>query len=349
MTVSLARPYPGVTALADRLLVQCGPDDTGAVVPLLRDGSGLVVTGKHALRAAAAVRGDCPGPVLADRGRYAGTARETASAPLSAAWTDAQLASGGTAALTDSGYIDRDDTAGLVSVLSGTARLGPGAIAVLPLHCDWLGPGLGVLIEEVNAHGVPVALVLEHPDDPFGTRRTVRGLTTLLARALVPVLLLRSDTSAVGALAHGASAAAFGVRSSLRHLFRPPAQGKGFRATSAVSAALWKPGLYMVKTDRLAAARARTPDDPLWVCECSVCRGRTVDWLHLDAAPAEVLAHTLEVVLDLRDGLASLPDGPLRRLSWREMCFSAEFEFSSAAATAVRWDVPPAVKWWQQV
>lgn len=116
-----------------------------------------------------------------------------------------------------------------------------------------------------------------------------------------------------------------------------------------MASALWRPGLYMVTVDRLAAAYARTPDDPVWACACQTCRGRTLDWLHLAASPDEVLAHTVELLLDIRDGLAGLPHASDRRASWRAMCASAEFQFMSVAATAVRWDVPKAVRWWQQV
>lgn len=348
MTVTPTTPRVGSGLLADRLLIQCGPDDVERVLPLLRDGSGLVVTGKEAARAAARARRCTNLPVLADRGRYAGASRVPAAAGVSAAWADAQLDTGSPLALTDSGYVAAGDRAGLAAVLAGTARLGPGSVAVLALHRGWLSTGLDVLVSEIDAHGVPVALVVEHPDDPFGQLATVRGLARLLDSAAVPVTLLRSDISALGAVAHGAVAGAFGVRSSLRHLHEPPKPGRGFRPPNTVATALWKPGLYMVKVDRLAAAHARTPDEPLWCCECSVCRGRPADWLHLDASEGEVLAHTLELVLDARDGLASLPAGPLRRMSWTAMCQHAEFQFQSAAAHAVRWQVPPAIRWWQR-
>lgn len=348
MTVSPVTPLLGGGLLADRLLVQCSPDDVDRVLPLLREGSGLVVTGKDAARAAARARRCTDMPVLSDRGRYAGANRVPATAGVSAAWADAQLDAGSPVALTDSGYVAAGDRAGLAAVLAGTARLGPRSVAVLPLHRSWLSAGLDVLVGEIEAHGVPVALLVEHPNDPFAQLASVRGLASLLDRTAVPVALLRSDTSALGAVAHGAQAGAFGVRSSLRHLYEPPKPGRGFKPPNTVATALWKPGLYMVKVDRLAAAYARTPDEPLWVCECSVCRGRTADWLHLDASEGEVLAHTLELVLDARDGLASLPAGPLRRMSWTAMCQHAEFQFQSAAAEVVRWQVPPAIKWWQQ-
>ena len=335
----------GPATLVDRLMVQCSAADVEDVLPLLGYDSGVVVTGREAGRAAARARRVSPLPVLSDRGRYAGVNRTPATAGVSADWVDAQLLAGAPVALTDSGYLGPGDHPGLAAILAGTAALGEQVVAVLPIHPHWLTADLPRLIAAINDHGVPVALVVEHRDDPFAATTVLQGLTRLLAQTGVPVLLLRSDLSSLGAIAHGAIAAAFGVRPSLRHLY--PSSGSGYAGAGAVTSALWRPGLYMVKVDRLAAAHARDPRDPVWVCECAVCRGRTLDWLYLDAGSQEVLAHNLEVALTLRDDLLSYSSGPQRRTSWRAQCASAEYQFTDLASRGLGWTIPPAIRGWK--
>jgi hypothetical protein len=92
---------------------------------------------------------------------------------------------------------------------------------VLPLDARWFAapPVYEALAREINKYDVPVAVVIEHESDPFGVRYVVTGFLELLDAVRVPVLLLRSDVSALGALCHGAHAAAIGTTSALRHLY----------------------------------------------------------------------------------------------------------------------------------
>ena len=124
--------------------------------------------------------------------------RVQGTAPLTKSWMHAQATAGLAAILTDSGYIGRDDEAALGSVLDQAAAADLEAIAVLPLHISWLGEGLKTLVSEVNAHMVPVALVLEHPRDPLGTRWAVSGLTNFLRRAQVQVSCCQPMSPASG-------------------------------------------------------------------------------------------------------------------------------------------------------
>lgn len=197
MTLLLAPSRTGLSALRDRLLVQCGPDDLDGTLPLLRPGAGVVVTGLAACDAARCTRRRWLGPLLADRARYVGAARTLACAPLSRAWIDAQRDAHVTVPLTDSGYVGPSDEAGLVNVLTSAAGLGGDVVAVLPVHRRWLSHDVELLNRHVNAHGVPVALVIEHSGDPCGTRAVVAGLTRFLTSTTAPVLLLRSDLSAL--------------------------------------------------------------------------------------------------------------------------------------------------------
>jgi hypothetical protein len=339
----------GLSALRDVLLLQCGPDEAEALLRSLRPGAGLLVTGARSTEAIWALRQRTAVPLLADRNRYSGTARTMASAALDPNWITRQRAAGVTAPLSDSGYVADGDLAGLRNILQSTRTLGADVVALLPLARSWLTTDYAVLTAEIQAAGVPVALVVEHPDDPFSVMAVVRGFVHLLDNSGVAVSLMRCDSSALGALAFGAHCAAFGVRSSLRHLYELPKRKGGGRFPTAIPTALWQPGKHMVKTDRLAAAVAATPHDPDWICFCMECQGRRLDWLYLQGSHDEATRHNIELFLDERDLLAALPAGPQRRQSWRAMCASAEFQFTAVAAATVGWKVPPGLRHWQQV
>ena len=336
--------------LADCLLVQAEPRDLEVAVTLAdRDGGGLVMTGEHAVEACGLPwRRNFSRPVLADRRRYAGNMRAQGTAPLTKSWLDAQAATGLAAVLTDSGYIGRDDEAALGSVLDQAAAADVEAIAVLPLHVSWLGEGLKTLVSEVNAHIVPVALVLEHPRDPLGTRRAVSGLTNFLRQAQVPVSMLSTDVSGIGALAFGAQWSAVGVRSALRHLY--PVSKDGWHPSPMVSA-LIRPLLSVVSVEKIAEAWAQTCTNEdwvqdIWTCGCWTCRGRTLEWM-ATAAEAEVNAHTFEILGELRDGLSALPAGRIRERSWTSKCNAAISRYDELRlGLRIGWEAPGYLRSW---
>ena len=155
---------------------------------------------------------------------------------------------------------------------------------------------------------------------------------------------LCSDISALGAVAFGATAAAVGVRPSLRHLY--PAGGGGFRR--GVQAVLFDPGMAFVHVDKLARGVAAMPEDPMWSCDCMTCGGRRMDWL-LYASEQEQRAHTFELLARRGDHLTSAAPGPVREQVWRAACASAEYQFTSVAVARVGWEVPAALRHWQRI
>jgi hypothetical protein len=245
--------------------------------------------------------------------------------------------------LTDSGYIGGGDHASLVSILEQAHALGPDVTATLPLHPMWLSIDLPRLQTEIDAHGVPVALALEHRTDPFSVRPTMAGLVTLLDRS-VPASLLRTDTAALGAIAFGAKWSAIGLRSGLRHFYPITKGGGGNRPSPA---ALLPAALSMIHLYKIAAGYAATSDDPAWMCDCTVCGNRTMDTLLY--RPEQANAHTFELLLNLRDQLVALPTGPLRRQSWRAQCQSALFYFDSLALRGLAWKQTANLRHWQSM
>jgi hypothetical protein len=349
MHAAPADPRQPVGLLTDHLLVQAEPHDLDDAVRLAdREGSGLVISGTNAVASCKMTwRNAFSRPVLTDRRRYAGNARHRGTEPLSDAWLSDQKTANVTAILSDSGYIGERDERALKSVLYQTARAGAQVVAVLPLHISWLGSGVACLTREVNEHGVPVALVLEHKNDPLGTQWAVRGLVEFLRRAEVPVSLLSSDVSSLGGIAFGAVWSAVGVRSKLRHLY--PA-GSSFSVNPSLSA-LVRPMLSMVSVQKIAEAWARTQEDPdwvqdIWTCTCWVCQSRTLDWL-ATASTVEVNAHTFGLLADMRDGLASLPGGWVRARSWTSKCRAAISRYEQLRMDQrVGWTTPGYLRSW---
>lgn len=323
------------------LLVQCTVKEADQAAELA---DGLVISGPNAPAKALELRTHgYTRPLLCDAARYAGTRRVPARAPFDTRWLTWQLSRG--PALTDSGYVDKLDIRGLQTILHRTMRLGSGAIAVLPLHADWLKvpQDREILLSEVTFADVPIAVALEHAADPLGVRAVVSGLLALLALD-VPVILLRSDVSALGALCHGAAAAAVGTSTSLRHIYPLAPGGFGTARVAAFSPHL----LSYTSVDKLAAAVQLTPDlSHLWECTCTTCNGRTLDWLATrDSSTA--FRHSIEHLRLLRDSLFTVSGSSLR-LAWHERCNAAAALHTEIRAELPDWRTPPFLNAWRHV
>ena len=93
----------------------------------------------------------------------------------------------------------------------------PLAAAISPGIYPYL-EGLPHLIEEVQAAGRPVAIVLLHRYNGLDTARAIADLLTFIAEVEpLPAVLLRCDISAVGAVAHRAFAGFVGWSANTRH------------------------------------------------------------------------------------------------------------------------------------
>ncbi|NJP98435.1 hypothetical protein HCN51_54975 [Nonomuraea sp. FMUSA5-5] len=278
--------------------------------------------------------------------------RKTGVETISRAWLDAQRALGVASVLTDSGYVGKEDKAALRSVLSQAKEAGDDVSAVLPLHSTWLlALWVDHLIDEICSHETPVALVLEHRSDPLGSVRAIGGLKHVLERATVPVGLLSTDISGLGAIAHGALWAAVGATSSLRQLYpadalppRPPEYGT-YRRHSLVL-----PLLALMTVEKILEGVQATLEDPdlmrdVWTCDCRVCGSRTMEWL-ATASPTELAAHTFEPLLHLHEGITTLlpqqrPD------SWLAKCKDAVHRHHELnAQRRLSWRVPQYLQAW---
>lgn len=338
-----------------RLLVHARPKEAPAVAALCaQEQLGAVfVTAKHAVArdAITAMRHTSDTvPVLIDADRYSGKNRKTALAGIDPHWVETQHKLGAAWALSDSGYIADGDTAGLRSILAATREIDHRVVAVLPLAGSWwVESRRQALINEIGEYDVPVALILEQSNDPFSVLRTVRGVVTLLSEASVPVMILRCDLSGLGVLAFGGAATAIGTSPSLRHLYPAPTNGGGGRQSQI--SMLWRKGLAYRTVDKLTDAIAADPDSMHWLCDCSICYGRSIEWI-LNSCDQHTNAfrHSIAAIRQLGHDMG----GPIvtaeqRQSSWLEMCRIAQchsWEVADVAGNA--WEPPKALGAWNR-
>ncbi|WP_433048799.1 hypothetical protein [Dactylosporangium sp. CS-033363] len=333
---------------ARSLLVYCTTNQALRCAPIADRPHGGLIAAPHLgdlrglLETAAYLRGRAGfgAPLLLDAARYAGPDRLPASAPFNPRWLRRQRELG-LAVLTDSGYVDAGDESGLASILQRTTAV-PDGIAVLPLHPAWLRDRLHLtlLTRHVRATGVPVALALEAWADPFGLPGCVPGLLELL-HCGAPVMLLRCDLSSLGALCHGAVAAAVGTVAPLRHL--APREGDAVRPPATI----FRPTLSYRRIRSIQRAKRAHPDPRLWTCDCPACDGRELDWMAgLDDREREVPAfeHAAAMLYALREELLG-GDLPLPRAarSWAARCADALYR-----ERELGWETTPMLRHWAE-
>lgn len=251
--------------LRERLLVQVSARDVYDAVQLAgHPDSGLLFTGQAAHDAIRMVRRHgYDGPAMADRRRYAGSARLRGTARLSPHWIADQVEAGATAVLTDSGYVGDGDHEALAAILD-QATGWDGAIAVLPVHPRWVTRDRELLLGAVRAYGGPVALVVEDG----------------LPYESVGLPLMSAGVAAFGALACGAEWAAIGVREVLRHLYPEPHAAVGGWRRGGARSAFVPERLEFVPVEKLRRE----------ACACSTCKGRPMGWMR-DASELAVNTH----------------------------------------------------------
>ena len=175
----------------------------------------VIVPGRPGAKLAAKMRG-----VLIDPAMYAPQAKIEPGTLFDDYddWLIRQRAAGVPLILTDTPRIRNNDISELQKALARWDAIDEPTLVVLPLEPWWLREGLPRLIEEVRLAGRPVALVLLHWYNGLDEKRAVAGLLELISAVRpLPVVLLRSDISAIGAVAHQAFAGFVGWSANSRH------------------------------------------------------------------------------------------------------------------------------------
>jgi hypothetical protein len=345
--VQLTAQPRGLLALTDCLLTQAEQGDALALVTVTgRPGGGLVVSGAESLQLVEHLKSlGYQAPLLADRQRYKGRRRKLASEPFDPNWISRQRRLGLPAILPDAGYVAAGDLTGLRQVLQRSEQI-PDAAALLALANWWMyEDGLRLLFQELRGTEVPIALVLEHRNDPLSVGRILRGVVDLL-RAGVTLMMLRCDVSALGLVANGALAAAYGSKSSIRHLY-PVTDNGGGGNNKASESALWPAGTALHYRDLLYDVVTASPNDPRWQCHCGICVGARLDRLGM-ASTEEVRQHNSASLLDLRGEMVGLSVSG-RQQWWAQRCRHAELAHTAVSSKHVALPCPKALSLWRQM
>jgi hypothetical protein len=239
-------------------------------------------------------------------------------------WLTRQQAAGVPLILTDTPRIRNNDVPALQKALARWDTIDEPTLVVLPLEPWWLRRrhGLPRLIEEVRLAGRPVALVLLHPCNGLGIKGAVTGLLEFIsAVSPLPVILLRSDISAIGAVAHQAFAGFVGWSANTRHGPLPMPQPTSDERDDSPS--VFVPALndYLETSKLPVFARIRRPE--VLRCDDRVCRGDTLlriaDLAETDLRGGRMLAnlHNLASTEQLARRVLAAADP---RDAWREAC-----------------------------
>ena len=314
---------PRVDDLLRRLLVQCSPEQAVTAADIaVGYRSGLVLTGPKPRNTVRHLRRTgYTGPILCDAGRYTGSHTLRAGAGLRSAWT-AEQHDLGLVALTDSGLLAPGDWPGLHRLLADARGHPPPLLVMLPLGAGWFAVPAWIdrLVATLNDARLPVAITIV--GDSFTTRYVTSGLVRLLS-VTVPIVLLRSDIGALGAVCHGAHAGALATTSGL---FVPALLGHHRPAV-------------------LARIVERTPDlGERWPCDCPECGGT----VPTDLSPDGIYRHSLHAQLSLGDRLLSAPhDVAAMTRAWRAHCGQALSVHEEISGLMPPWPVPSSLRWWR--
>lgn len=211
------------------------------------------------------------------------------------------------------------------------------------VHVTWLIDRAETLARMLAEVGGPLALIIAGGRDPLAMAGAVQGLVRVL-RSGLDIFLLRGDLGALGALAHGATMAAFGTGASMRH-FVPEGENPG-RSTDR-SPSVFVPGvLSFVKGAKLDQfPMAAKPCCPLPCCE-----DKSLGRFNVSETANEAMKHNLTAMADVAATVLSTPPGPRRAARFQQLCASAiaaNSELENAARRELR--LSPQVKAWSRI
>lgn len=359
MSVSAQRPVQSRRGLAGRLLVYAHRSiDESEALQLAGVAHGIVLLDRAGAIIGRRLRsGGYTGPVLIDPCEYERDPAGPRAIPffgIEQESVDLQSDLGVGAYLSPSRYVEKDDAATLVEVLADgaafcsmaqAARHKAPAFIVLPMASDWLSdqhfPQLRAALE---AAPFPLALVLGSRGDPLGTATAVRNLVALL-RQRPQTAILRTDASALGALAWGRSFVAVGATGTVRHFtsWKKPAFAK---FTDHSPRVVPRSILFFVRGSRLESVQG---DGGLLDCNCSMCGGASLRRLTLEIDTPVAHAHNFAVLSGIATRLASLSPAS-RRIAWREECKRAVSDAETLEhRTGVAFEPPMALRTWSKL
>jgi hypothetical protein len=309
---------------------------------------GAIVSGKNGAKLAA----KSPG-VLVDPAAYTWPAKIESEMLFDyEEWLIRQRTAGVPVILTDTLRIRNGDRSALQKALERWAGIDEPTLVVLPIEPWWLRAGLSWLTAEVRAGGRPVAIVLLHHYNGLDAGGAIAGLLTFIAAVEpLPVVLLRCDISAIGAVAYGAFAGFVGWSANTRHGPLPIRQrGRAQQDNHRdASPSVLVPALNdYVKASKLPALVRNRHLDVLR-CDDPACRGRSLlgitDRSEADLRTDRMLAcqHNMASTEQLARRIFSAAEP---RDAWREACNSAATLSASLAESGLSLPVSRWLRQW---
>jgi hypothetical protein len=328
-------PYIGGSIPADQLQ------------PIVSTCGGAVVPGKRGARLAAKIQGVLVDPALYDPRDEAGpdTLFDCDE------WLMRQQAADVPLLLTDTPRIRNRDRSALRKALARWDSVDEPTLVVLPVENWWLREGLSVLTEEVRAAGRPVAIVLLHRYNGLDAIGAIAGLLTFIAAVgPLPVVLLRCDISAIGAVAYGALAGYVGWSATTRHGPLPMRRREDSEADEDrdESPAVFVAALHdYFKASKLPAfARGRRLD--VLRCDDPVCAGNSLlrvaqlSEVNLQNARMQAYHHNVASTEQIARRALFADDS---RDAWWEACKAGANLSASMAENGI---ILPAPRWLRQ-
>jgi hypothetical protein len=253
--------------------------------------------------------------------------------------------------LTDTPRIGKRDRAALRTALERWKFLTDPALVVLPIEPWWLKGGLSCLIDEVGSAQRPVAVVVLHPYNGLDEAGAVTGLVTFMsAMNGLPVVLLRCDVSAVGAVAYGGFAGFIGLSAITRHGPTPrraPRIGDDAGERDH-SPSVFVPALHdYIKASKLPSI-SRGEESSILACDDPVCGGASLLRLsrlaEVDLVAARMQTYQHNMASHERVAQSVLNSGEPRD-AWWELCKSG----ADTAASLIELGVSlPVSRWLRQ-
>ena len=230
--------------------------------------------------------------------------------------------------LTDSPRIRKRDREALRAALGRWRSVAEPALVVLPIEPWWLKGGLPCLIDEVKSAQRPVALVLLHHYNGLDEADAVAGLVAFMSAIDgLPVVLMRCDVSAVGAVAYGGFAGFVGLSSTNRHGPMPRRNPKrdGEEDDPDNSPSVFVPALHdYVKASKLPSI-SRDEGASILTCHDRACGGGSLlrlarlSEVDLAAARAQAYQHNLASQENIAQSVFSSAEP---KDAWWELCKS---------------------------
>lgn len=258
--------------------------------------------------------------------------------------------------LTDSPRIRKRDREALRIALGRWHAVGEPTLVVLPIEPWWLKGGLPCLIEEVKSAQRPVALVVLHHYNGLDEAGAVAGLVTFMSAIDgLPVVLLRSDVSAVGAVAHGGFAGFVGVSATNRHGPMPrrnPQQNSDGDDDPDHSPSVFVPALHdYVKASKLPSI-SRDEDAEILACHDRACRGASLLRLsrlsEVDLAAARMHAYQHNMASHESIAQSVFRSGEPRD-AWWELCRSGADMTASLVERGISLSVSRWLRQWLEL